>query len=92
LLQEKALEKKEVADRFAIEEEDDDVAGVVELTFFQASHSALPLLATDPFLQKLFKKKRATPVPWQTTGRRELLFKMKVISLSRCLPATLTLA
>ncbi len=68
------------------------MAGFAELTFFQASRSALPLPATYPFLQKLFKKKRAMPVPWQTTGRRELLYKMKVTLLSRGLLETLTLA
>lgn len=31
LLQEKALEKKEVADRFAIAEDDDDLASAAEL-------------------------------------------------------------
>ncbi len=36
LPQEKALEKKEVADRFAIADDDDDLASAAELTFFQA--------------------------------------------------------
>ena len=94
LLQEKALEKKEVADRFAIAEDDDDLASAAELTFFQASKSLLLSRAADAFRQKLMKKKRETPAPWQTTGRRELLYKMKVHKspLVDTSPATPTLA
>jgi hypothetical protein len=36
-VQSQAIEKKEATNRFAIEEEDDDVASAAELTFFQAS-------------------------------------------------------
>jgi hypothetical protein len=38
-------------------------------------------------LQKLMKKKRAVPPPWLTTGRRELLLKMKVMSQLLCASA-----
>ena len=41
VLQAKALEKTEVLNRFAIAEENDDIAGVVELTFFQARVAAV---------------------------------------------------
>ena len=41
MLQAKALEKTEVLNRFAIAEENDDLAGVVELTFFQARVAAV---------------------------------------------------
>jgi hypothetical protein len=41
VLQAKAFEKTEVLNRFAIAEENDDLEGVVELTFFQARVAAV---------------------------------------------------